>query len=1362
MSIAPQAIHSNLSRPHPTDSRLLQNLIKGEKSYIDNLASSSASAYAAASALAAWGTSEAPDIARASQALAEVLASVADAERTHVQALEGYRSALKDVLDREQSIRSVVRDRDILVGRLIKASKKKVGKKDHGLSYDERNEKVLAAQRELHACEQVLASEEAALVGVKRRTFKEALTMRMKTLGDAGAAMVDAAKEAILLLDEFDTHGPLLQASGGGQYESMYADEGVEHGEYDDHGAEPDFHAGGGEHGGHDHAAVNGSGLIPDGHGGFLKDVQDHRELDPRFSQQFDIASVTPSQSASQVVHNDRNAVPLGQRYTSQFNDVAEQEGTPSDTDSEEDYRRAFIEPRMNLPAPHEFGVAAETQDSYIPQSAAAANASRSNTRKAKKGSSGRAPAGGPAPSLPAKDAMPSVPMPPVPSAPRLDVAQARNFGHIPTAPPPQTGRDDDTSDDETQPRRSSSNWGPRPGRVSYQGPGRGPANGSEDGISYSVKRSDSIFGKVGKLFKTDLRDPPSRERESWDTRTDRLLQTQDNKRKGMIRRAEPDSSDEEPDPRTLVRHVNNSKPLWGRETNSDVGMKGKFIRTPSVSRITPGPLSNRAQQEEDEKLAAIRASVVGNGFAGQTSNSGIASGAASVRSSGTKTKKKKKKKPATAGSEIGTAPTRTSASAVPAVPTQVVVPGDASAGVRHAAAPAQPGLSRSSTLQSSAGKKKKRTSVLASSGAEAGASSPLTAFTPYEGKYSTASWVGKPASQMTAAEAVAMAGVVPKAPSSRPQSSSQRSPALDGGLQPSSRPASIRSSASKTAPLKPSLKAPSLSRATSNSSSFSPKKVTPTAPAQSSSLRNETTPVQAPPPQPQMAPVPTAPAPVTSTNAAAEAVAAATKPAVSSGAAAQPATIKPPVTTSAEAKATVSRPVPSLGKDDAIDGTGHLDLPVGRATSAEAGPQGGVAQSGSTVEPRDATSQSSKTPMPKLDMPNSEPFKIDLENLSRAELQRRGSALTESSEPFMTPSAEETYRAFVRADEANPQPTEPEVSKPAAAVTRVTDRKVSLQPSRVYGVGAPDISDTSSEEGSASTHQPGHDVRGSQGAVQAAQVQANASLADPEHRLDPVLTGLNAHSDLSDGVARRKSTPSALSSRIAPPPAAPARVSTKADGPVDLGASRERSGWSTRIRDQPNDSSSDEEADDDDGYSLARKAFGSASKSWSEATGGKPSKSSKAASVRSKVSTSSKKKAKRPTAASVLAPAATGGDAASVASAPASAQAPPSLFSISAPPPLSQTSELAQGTSPQPQAQAQSQAPGTGAGGYMTSADLPSSTSESKPVMPPVPQAPGVTGQSAMTVPAAPPPAAESSSGGKARGFFGKLKKFK
>lgn len=191
----------SLSRAHPTaDSRLLNNLIKSEKTYISHLSASVQSAHVAASALSAWGTSESPDVAEASQALSQLLGEAADIQQTHVSAIEGYRSALKDVADRENSIRSVVRDRDILVGRLIKASKASSKR-----SAEERAERIAHAQRELTACEEVLASEEAALVGVKRRTFKEALTMRCKTMGDAGAAMVDAAKEAILLLNDFDS-----------------------------------------------------------------------------------------------------------------------------------------------------------------------------------------------------------------------------------------------------------------------------------------------------------------------------------------------------------------------------------------------------------------------------------------------------------------------------------------------------------------------------------------------------------------------------------------------------------------------------------------------------------------------------------------------------------------------------------------------------------------------------------------------------------------------------------------------------------------------------------------------------------------------------------------------------------------------------------------------------------------------------------------------------------------------------------------------------------------------------------------------------------------------------------------------------
>ncbi|KAJ1036979.1 hypothetical protein NDA10_006162 [Ustilago hordei] len=1471
MSMAPQAIHSNLSRPHPTDSRLLQNLIKGEKIYIDNLAASSHSGYAAASALAAWGTSEAPDISKASQTLSEILASAADAQRTHVQALEGYRSALKDVLDREHSIRSVVRDRDILVGRLIKASKKKVSKKDSGLSQDEKMEKVNAAQRELHACEQVLASEEAALVGVKRRTFKEALTMRMKTMGDAGAAMVDAAKEAILLLDEFDTHGPLLQATGGGQYESMYADDGVETGAYDNQALDQAYYGGQQQPQGMPDQmqadkygspiAANGTNLTRDEQGRFHKHLQGPH-LDSRNPQHFDGASVTPSQSASQVIDHDRSHVPLGQRYTSQFEDVEEQEGIPSDTDSEEDYRRAFIEPRMRMPAPHELGLAADTHHSFIPEGQAG-----------QRGANGTAP-----PPPPRKDDGASqVPMPPMPSAPAFDVNQAGEY-------------------DQSQ----NADQGYNPNNTQYSSPRYSMSRrsgDSEGGYGHKRKSSNSLIGKMSRLFKTDIHNdaPDSDQRPGWNTRIAGNVEQGERRRSGFFRPSEPDSSDEEPDTRQVFRNVNQQRPGYPA-----IGGKGKLS---SGSRILPGPQSNRIHDAEQAEIDRIRASVVGGGI-GSSIKQPAAGEADSIRSTttGTKKKKKKKKRPV-AGSEIGTAPTRPSAS--------YTISGDLSS-LRGNSSADPPGLSRSSTMKSTSSKKKNRAST-ASSGLIGG-----NVFSPNAGKYGADSWIKKPASQMTAYEAVAMAGVVPKsaAPKDKPASTTTTTPAAvpSGSLSPTtagaaagnaSRPASVMSgSAGKSAPLKSALKTPTLSRANSTSSakdlSKSPKKASgssnaatvaaPGLPAKSA-LRNDITQsIRAEPlPQPKMEPIPKAPAPVTSqplpetvasqpapavqaapVQAAPQAQAApvASQPAAATSAPAASAAVTAPATETAdpaaapqaagEAVPKAPQSVLSIEEDKGFDGTGRLDLSTDGAASAAT---------------QINTAPQAKAQMPKLDMPSSEPFSISFDGVNKVDGARRGSAVTMASnaeDGVVTPGAEQTYKAFIqehgqspsieRSGEATPIGTK---SQPNG-VTRLTDRKVKLEPSRVYGAGGPELSDTSSEEGSAVQAAEKNSKQAEGGAQKAAQVQASSALADPTHQPDPSLQSLSSAPVTSDAsapalsgtpaapakalnlaalavpnkapsetdsvVARRKSvrmapdtklppdtptdggdfeTPrgnehggqdplaargSQLRNRIAPLPSAPTKP-TKEPGPIDLGAGRQPTGWTSRVRNNA-DSSDDEDADED-GYSSARKAFGSATRGWGEAMGtSKPKKKAgDAGSVRSKVSTKSKKGAaagKRGSevggGSAVATPAAPQPSIGYVPTAPGSisstlytakapgssvgagASAPPpssSMYSVTAPgsvvsgsvvPPSTSTAPASTPAATTiPQAPAQAPAP-------LTASNLNTlDSNKDRPNMPPVPVAPPAQGQSTISVPTAPPPAVSgkvSSSGGK--GFFRRFKRNK
>ncbi len=195
--------------------------------------------------------------------------------------------------------------------------------------------------------------------------------------------------------------------------------------------------------------------------------------------QHFDGASVTPSQSASQVIDHDRQQVPLGQRYTSHFEDVEEQEGIPSDTDSEEDYRRAFIEPRMRMPAPHELGVAADTRDSFIPRAL---------------------PLPRPPPPPRKDDGANQVPMPPVPSAPVFNVNQARGY-------------DPNINADQASYQQQQAAYSPPRYSMSRR------SGDSEGGYGHQRKSSNSLIGKMSRLFKTDIRNGTAggNERPGWD-----------------------------------------------------------------------------------------------------------------------------------------------------------------------------------------------------------------------------------------------------------------------------------------------------------------------------------------------------------------------------------------------------------------------------------------------------------------------------------------------------------------------------------------------------------------------------------------------------------------------------------------------------------------------------------------------------------------------------------------------------------------------------------------------------------------------------------------------------------------------------
>lgn len=155
-----------------------------------------------------------------SQRITQLLAACSDSQRSYLASLSAYRTSLKDVLEREANLRIVVRDREILVGRLIKLGNKKPGDS----AFESHANKLDEAQRELAACEgqcrsslQVireeteissesfagfLQNEESALSGVKRRIFREALSMRMRSMGELGKVMEQSANEATELLSQ--------------------------------------------------------------------------------------------------------------------------------------------------------------------------------------------------------------------------------------------------------------------------------------------------------------------------------------------------------------------------------------------------------------------------------------------------------------------------------------------------------------------------------------------------------------------------------------------------------------------------------------------------------------------------------------------------------------------------------------------------------------------------------------------------------------------------------------------------------------------------------------------------------------------------------------------------------------------------------------------------------------------------------------------------------------------------------------------------------------------------------------------------------------------------------------------------------
>lgn len=133
-----------------------------------------------------------------------MLVQCVDSQRKYSDALAAYRTSLKDVLGREREIRTVSRDREILVSRVLKLQKKRPTEEDPTWDI-----KMQDAQKELAACEACLRGELQALAGVKRRIFRDALSMRLRAFQNMGANIQAVAADAINQLASLGGETPL-------------------------------------------------------------------------------------------------------------------------------------------------------------------------------------------------------------------------------------------------------------------------------------------------------------------------------------------------------------------------------------------------------------------------------------------------------------------------------------------------------------------------------------------------------------------------------------------------------------------------------------------------------------------------------------------------------------------------------------------------------------------------------------------------------------------------------------------------------------------------------------------------------------------------------------------------------------------------------------------------------------------------------------------------------------------------------------------------------------------------------------------------------------------------------------------------
>lgn len=195
-----------VSKSGDVDTKLLDNLILAERKLASTLTHTNTAADSSTLAISAWATPEGPEAQQTASVLSGALSASSSALASYAESVRTFASDLEGLIAKEAAVGEVARDRDILVSRMVRLTKKKTKPGNEAQQLANLSE----VQQELAACEAVLASEQQALTFARRQALNQHAHARLSALADATAASHESAVSALRQLEAVDHVGEFI------------------------------------------------------------------------------------------------------------------------------------------------------------------------------------------------------------------------------------------------------------------------------------------------------------------------------------------------------------------------------------------------------------------------------------------------------------------------------------------------------------------------------------------------------------------------------------------------------------------------------------------------------------------------------------------------------------------------------------------------------------------------------------------------------------------------------------------------------------------------------------------------------------------------------------------------------------------------------------------------------------------------------------------------------------------------------------------------------------------------------------------------------------------------------------------------